>query len=151
MPFKHHAPPARQLTVTFALGALLLAAAMPAVTSPFVEFSANGVPACAERVQTRLFFGLHGPMGTVSESEWETFLAEVVTPRFPDGLTVFRAQGQWRGPGGRLEHEPSRVVEIVHDDLADAKDRIHKIVKSYKTRYQQESVLVTRTRAEVCW
>ena len=98
-----------------------------------------------------MFFGLHRPAGIVSEPEWEIFLADVVTPRFPDGLTVFRSHGQWRGAGGRLEREPSRVVEIIHDDSAEARDRIHEIVTIYKTRYRQESVLVARVHAEVCF
>ena len=64
---------------------------------------------------------------------------------------MFRSHGQWRGTGGRLEREPSRVVEIIHDDSADARDRIREIVNIYKTRYRQESVLVTRVHAEVCF
>ena len=34
--------------------------------------------------------------GEVSEEEWLAFLADTVTPRFPDGLTVLDAAGQWR-------------------------------------------------------
>jgi hypothetical protein len=108
-------------------------------------------PACAERVQSRLFFGLRAPTGPVSDSAWETFLADVVTPRFPDGLTVFQASGQWRGTSDRLEREPSRVVEIVHDESRDAGRRIDEIVAIYKTRHQQESVMVARARINVCF
>ena len=106
---------------------------------------------CAQRGQARLFFGLQGPRGLVSDFEWETFLADVVTPRFPNGLTVVQASGQWRGAGDRLEREPARVVEIVHDESPDAWQRIDRIVKLYKTRYQQQSVMVVRTRIDVCF
>jgi hypothetical protein len=41
----------------------------------------------------RLYFGLNTPQGAVSESEWESFLAEIVTPRFPSGLTVIDGRG----------------------------------------------------------
>ena len=136
MPFARHTPLARLTGLALAIGALVMAA-MPALTSPLAELAAHGVGLCADRVQARLFFGLHRPTGTVSEPEWETFLADVVTPRFPDGLTVFRSHGQWRGTGGRLEREPSRVVEIIHDDSAAARDRIHEIVNIYKTRYRR--------------
>src|SRR5258705_1383008 len=36
----------------------------------------------------------------VGEAAWSRFLAREITPRFPDGLTVLDAAGQWRGPGG---------------------------------------------------
>jgi hypothetical protein len=149
MPFERRAPLARFTGLVLAMGALVMAA-IPTLTSPLAELAAHG-GGCADRVQARLFFGLHRPAGIVSESEWETFLADDVTRRFPDGLTVFRSHGQWRGAGGRLEREPSRVVEIIHDDSADARDRIRQIVNIYKTRHRQESVLVTRVHAEVCF
>jgi hypothetical protein len=106
---------------------------------------------CDRQVQARLFFGLHGSAGMISEPEWTLFLAETVTPRFPDGLTVFQANGQWRGPGNRLEQEPARVVEIVHDDSLDARTRINEIVTIYKARHQQQSVMVTRAHIDVCF
>jgi hypothetical protein len=151
MRFRFHSRFAHITTLALALGALVLAVGMPTLTSSFVPSSSHSASACAQEVEARLFFGLHGPMGTVSDSDWEMFLAEVVTPRFPDGLTVFRASGQWRGSAGRLEQEPSRVVEIIHHDSPDARGRIDEIVTIYKTRYQQESVLVARKRAEVCF
>jgi Protein of unknown function (DUF3574) len=129
--------------------ALCAAAIVLAVgTTTFRAFSAGG---CARQVQARLFFGLHGPAGTISEPEWAVFLAETVTPRFPDGLTVFEASGQWRGPGRRLEREPSRVVEIVHDDSPDARRLIDQIVAIYKARHRQQSVMVTRAHIDVCF
>src|SRR5260370_450493 len=43
----------------------------------------------------------------VSEAAWSRFLAREITPRFPDGLTVLDAAGQWRGPvGGRPVRGP---------------------------------------------
>src|SRR5260370_36861061 len=34
----------------------------------------------------------------VSETQWLQFIDYEITPRFPDGLTVYDAAGQWRGP-----------------------------------------------------
>ena len=52
-------------------------------------------------VADRLFFGRAIPGGgLVSEAEWTAFLANVVTPRFPDGLTVCPTEGQWTDPRG---------------------------------------------------
>ena len=36
-----------------------------------------------------------------------------VTPRFPDGLTILDARGQWRDSGRKqIMREPSKLVEI---------------------------------------
>jgi hypothetical protein len=47
-------------------------------------------------VQDSLYFGTAKPDGIVSPEEWAAFLSAVVTPRFPQGLTVWQASGQWR-------------------------------------------------------
>lgn len=53
-------------------------------------------PAGGTMVADRLFLGRQIPGGgMVSDADWTAFLAEVVTPRFPEGLTVWRAEGQW--------------------------------------------------------
>lgn len=78
-------------------------------------------PSCAPALRTgaaedvvveQLFFGRNMPGGqVVSDSAWINFLSEVVTPRFPDGLTVFQAAGQWRGADGKIEREASFVLD----------------------------------------
>jgi len=134
--------------VSLALCAAAIVFTIGTTTAFRVSSAAGG---CARQLQARLFFGLHGPAGTISEPEWARFLADTVTPRFPDGLTVFEASGQWRGPGSQLEREPSRVVEIVHDDSTDTRRLIDQIVAIYKTRHQQQSVMVTRAQIDVCF
>lgn len=108
---------------------------------------------CDERIQTRLFFGMERPAGRVSEDEWNAFLAEEITPRFPDGLTVTDAVGQWRPAGrpGAVVREPSRVVEIVHGDKSSAAGEVGRIAARYKARYGQESVMVSRVLLDVCF
>src|SRR5437763_909383 len=77
----------------------------------------------AETISERLYFGRDIPGGgQVTEAQWTAFLAEVITPRFPAGLTVLRAEGQWRGADGVIVHEPSVVVELLHPD-APASDQ----------------------------
>jgi len=105
---------------------------------------------CTPRMQERLFFGLSGPHGAIADAEWEAFVETVVTPRFPAGLTVLEATGQWQNRDKRVSRESSRVVEIIHDESRDASRRIAEIAAEYKARYQQESVLVARARIEVC-
>jgi Protein of unknown function (DUF3574) len=152
-------------TLAFALG-LTLARRPPALAAPSMREdilaepaarpaaseSPHEKPRCAEHVQVRLFFGLGTPDGPVSDVEWTRFLADVVTPRFPSGLTVVDANGQWRAHGhAHITREPSRVVEIVHDDSRETDRRIQEIVTIYKRQYRQESVMLTRGRIEVCF
>src|SRR5262245_6237912 len=72
-----------------------------------------------------LLFGLGKQSGgEVSEEEWRAFLQEEVTPRFPDGLTVVTAYGQWRDRSGEIAREPSRVLAIWYRRTADSEAAI---------------------------
>ena len=55
------------------------------------------------------------PLRSVAEAEWDTFLRDVVVPRFPRGLTVTYAKGHWQAAGEPLQREASRVLEIMYD------------------------------------
>jgi hypothetical protein len=108
-------------------------------------------PACTERVYDRLFFGLGTSEGAVSDAAWSHFLAAVMTPRFPDGLTVIDAHGQWRAPRtDEITIERSRVVEIAHDDSPEIDHGIDEAIAIYKHRHRQRAVMRTRARVEVC-
>ncbi|HEY9462503.1 MAG TPA: DUF3574 domain-containing protein [Vicinamibacterales bacterium] len=106
---------------------------------------------CAQRTYARLFFGLEGPHGSVDEAEWDSFLRDVVVPRFPSGLTVTHAKGQWQARGERPHGEASRVLEIVYDEKPHHDRRIEEIAATYKTTFEQESVMVIRMPASVCF
>lgn len=89
-----------------------------------------------------LYFGLSKPDGTpVSDQEWQDYLAEVVTPRFPDGLTVIEANGQFRPPGGSLVRERSRVIVLLYPSTPTTALAIGELVREYKRRFRQLSVL----------
>ncbi len=77
----------------------------------------------------------------VSESAWTRFLARKITPRFPDGLTVIDAMGQWRDShGSAVVREPAKRVEIVLPGNADDDTRLDAIVAAYKRQFRQHSV-----------
>jgi hypothetical protein len=77
----------------------------------------------------------------VSEAAWRRFVAGEITPRFPDGLTVTNATGQWRDPAsGKMVREPSKRVEIVLSGRADDGARLDAVVAAYKRRFHQHSV-----------
>jgi hypothetical protein len=117
-------------------------------TSPAPTSSA--APSCAVGdtvlVRETLYFGRNRPGGgTVSDAEWRAFLAEVVTPRFPLGLTVQEATGQWKGANGSVEQEQSEIVTVFHPGDIAATRAVHDIALEYKRRFQQEAVLRERT------
>jgi hypothetical protein len=77
----------------------------------------------------------------VTEDEWAQFLDQEVTPRFPDGLTVFSAAGQWRDQAtNKIVRQPSKIVVIVLPGKADDLARVNEIAQAYKLRFRQPSV-----------
>jgi len=84
-----------------------------------------------------LLFGRTG----VSEARWVRFLAAEVTPRFPDGLTVLDARGQWRAPGAiKIVRERSKIVMIAMPPHADNDAKIYAMAEAYKKQFRQDSV-----------
>ena len=79
--------------------------------------------------------------GGVSDEEWRAFLADTVTPRFPDGLSVFDASGQWRDSEGGIVRERSKMVLILAEPSSDAARRLDETAEEYKRKFSQESVL----------
>jgi hypothetical protein len=92
-------------------------------------------------MRTTMYFGLAHPTGVVSEAEWQTFLREDVTPRFPDGLTVLEGAGQWRRPDGSIGREHAKVLVILHDDKPSTREALQALVMRYKQVFAQQSVL----------
>jgi hypothetical protein len=95
-----------------------------------------------------LYFGTAKPGGTVTAADWQDFLNETITPRFPEGLSVWSASGQWKSAEGHIVHEDSHVVNVVHPGSLAANAALEEIVNKYKTAFQQEAVL--RVRGPVC-
>ena len=95
----------------------------------------------AAQVRTTLYFGLARPKGSVTELEWQIFLRDEVTARFPDGLTVWEAEGQWRSPAGSIDHEQSKVLLLVHPDTSAARQSVQAVIEAYRKTFEQQSVL----------
>lgn len=106
-----------------------------------------GAPSCGPGGQPELVaemvFGRNiGDSLGVSEADWNRFLDEEVTPRFPEGLTVMSASGQWRDTErGNVVQEPSKVLVLVLGDEAKDKPRVAEIATAYKQRFNQQGVL----------
>jgi hypothetical protein len=99
-------------------------------------------------IAEHLYFGTAKPGGQVSADEWRAFVDEVITPRFPQGLSVWQASGQWKSVAGPIVRESSYVLNVVHESNAATDDAIIDIMAAYKTRFQQEAVL--RVRSPAC-
>jgi hypothetical protein len=106
----------------------------------------GAAPACQggqhPRQVAELMFGrdIGGRVG-VSQAAWTRFLAREVTPRFPDGLTVVDAVGQWRdSESGRIVREPSKLVMIVLAGKDDDQARLDAVMQAYKRQFHQQSV-----------
>ncbi|MBR0644687.1 DUF3574 domain-containing protein [Plastoroseomonas hellenica] len=83
--------------------------------------------------------------GNVSEADWQRFQTQILTPAFPEGMTVAWARGQWRNPdNGRQVREATRVLTILAGE--DTRDRFNPVENAYRERFRQRSVLVTTRR-----
>jgi len=124
----------------------LLSAALIAVATPAYAQLSCTLPQ-KPMVEVELMFGrnIAGKLG-VTDKLWAAFLAREVSPRFPDGLTVFDTTGQWRDAKTKaVIREPSKIVRIIMPADAQANEKIGAIASAYKTQFRQDSVgIVTR-------
>jgi hypothetical protein len=109
-------------------------------------------------VRSELYFGVGEESGPadrpqaepISEEKWRAFLDKEVTPRFPDGLTVFDAYGQWLFRGAA---EPNRlktkVLVVLHEDTPKRRADIEAIRLAWKQATGHQSVLWSRQPVEV--
>jgi Protein of unknown function (DUF3574) len=95
--------------------------------------------------RTELFFGTSraNGMSPVSDEEFRQFLDQEITPRFPDGLTLVGALGQFLNSSGVIVQERSLQLILLYPVEAQnaASRKIERIRTAYKKQFQQESVL----------
>jgi hypothetical protein len=69
--------------------------------------------------------------------------------KFPDGLTVSDAHGQWRSGDGRIYREATHVLVILYKADATTDGKIEAIREAYKKQFHQENLPV-RVDSTVC-
>jgi hypothetical protein len=117
----------------------MLALATGAVAQPL----ACNTPQKAQQIAELMFGRKIGDRVAVTEAQWASFVDREITPRFPDGLTVVDARGQWRDPDkNRIVREPSKLVTIVLPGKLEDAERLNEIAEAYKKRFQQQSVAI---------
>jgi hypothetical protein len=104
-------------------------------------------PGEVRAVSELLYFGTARPDGVVTAEEWADFLGTSVTPRFPQGLTVWQASGQWRSGEGAIVRESTYVLSLLHPDDSHTERDVRAITSDYKSRFSQQAVLRIRTDA----
>lgn len=106
------------------------------------------LPGQARMIVAELFFGREkADRQVVSDAQWSDYLADVVTPNFPDGLTVFEGYGQWRNPQTDVIGRSNgvKIVLIAVKRSPDVANRFQTVIDAYKARFQQQSVgIITR-------
>jgi hypothetical protein len=132
---------------------LLAACAVPPPSAPPAAAAEPAPYACLLPSEQRmlvaeLFFGRDRQgRAVVSDAEWSDFLNTVITPNFPDGLTVFDGYGQSRNPEtGAIGRSPRvKIVLIAVKRSPELPNRLTTVMEAYKMRFNQRSVgLITR-------
>ncbi|RLU78117.1 choline dehydrogenase [Streptomyces griseocarneus] len=143
----------RTRIAALALAAALLGAGAPAAYAAFDEQgatasspadSASAKPVGKPYIKTELLFGTAKPNGgaPVTDKEFRAFVDSYVTPRFPAGLTLEDARGQYRDAHGVIERERSYKLTLLYPRGEAGVDspKIEQIRKEYDKRFSQESV-----------
>ena len=134
----------------FAFFFVLAACLMPGVPSVSADDAAWPEP---NAVQSTLYFGMKSEDGAgVSEQEWTRFLADVITPRFPNGLTVLQAYGQSALGAAKPSDvlaETTRVLIVVHPNTPEAAKALAEIKAEYKARFNNLGIFHTDAAVRV--
>ena len=138
--------------LTIATVSLSLLLALPFYATGYALPSEVSIGSVQTWYRTELYFGRSIPGGgAVSDAEWEKFLADVVTPRFPDGFTVLKASGHYREQSGKIITEPSEVIVFLYpaSRRTSSRRKIEEIRRAYVRQFTQESVLRLDFRSPV--
>jgi hypothetical protein len=141
----------RKILSAFFLSGLLLTGSVSYTHQVNAQTSAETTANSEAYVRDELYFGRSQPGGgEVTEEQWQKFVDKEVTPRFPDGLTVLDAYGQFLNSAEVLVREDSKVLILLYVSTPERERSIQEIIDAYKSRFQQESVLrVTDVPARV--
>ena len=144
----------RFLALTFLITSLLTPAVyaqQPSTLAATAQAAARGRADRLRRlaaepfIRTELFFGTDREDGPdVTREQFLEFLDRVITPEFPDGLTLLTGDGQFCCDSNQnIIKEKSFVLILLYPlrQRRESGDRIEKIREEYKRAFQQQSVL----------
>lgn len=134
----------RLATLPLLLGFFLAPAAVLAASPDPRPSTGSAAPAAAPAaashrsgwVKTELYFAAQLANGRpISPEAWSAFLAEVITPAFPNGLTVYEASGQMKEAGGTIRRQPTWVVVILRPTGAEQDRQVQSVLTGYQRRF----------------
>lgn len=100
-------------------------------------------------MRTELVFGMSRNAGPdITETEFQNFIDNQITPRFPDGLTVLSGNGQFKDSTGAIIKEKSKLLILLYPFTRASSRKVDDIRGDYLRMFQQQSVL--RTDEEQC-
>lgn len=118
--------------------------APPAATASHFDSWRASIVFADKYWRTELYFGTDKPGGgTITAQEWDKFLEDEVTPRFPQGFTILEGYGQYRDSNGKIVREASRVLVVFYPkkERAAAALKLEELRERYKKLFNQESVM----------
>jgi hypothetical protein len=121
--------------------------AQPGPPSPSAAPYACLLPAEQRMLVAELFFGREiSGREPLTDAEWAEFAAQIITPNFPDGFTVFDGEGQWRNPQtGHITGNRTKILLVAAQRTPDLAQRLSAVIDAYKTRFHHQSVgIITR-------
>ena len=122
-----------------AVALLALAMPLPVLASPCP------LPGQKPMLLVKMYFGQNPQMPARA---WQQFLSVTVTPRFPDGFTVYDGRGQWTDPKThRLTREASKIIEIAAPDTPLVRAGVADIARDYRAKFRQHSVGIVTSAA----
>ena len=107
--------------------------------------SRRGVGPVARFRTDRAVFRAAKPDGVVTTAVLRVFDAQV-TPRFPDGLTVVKGDGQFRGEIRRSSRRLLRLI-LLTQSRASGREQNHAIRRLYKDHFDQSPCSASTTRS----
>ncbi len=129
------------------IAAIALAACLGG-SQAFSQPSPCPLPGQKPMLVAQLFFGRSiAGRGPLTDREWSSFAAKVLTPNFPDGFTAYDAGGQWLNSETRgIVRERSKVVIVAVPSDASVAARIAAVSDAYRAQFRQLSVgVITET------
>ncbi len=109
------------------------------------------LPGGEKYIKTELYFGLMIPDGgKITEAQWDAFVQNELTARFPDGLTILESEGQWKDTAnGNVVEEPSKTVVILYKAANENQAKVEAIRKAYMQQFKQQAVMRVDYRTKV--
>lgn len=95
--------------------------------------------------EATFYFGRSRPAETEkTQKAWADFVQNEVTPRFPDGFTIFQGRGAWLNPVLKTTiYEASKVLVILHPDTVESRQNVADLAEAYRSHFHQQAALTS--------